>query len=108
MQLMLTHGSPADPLEPLTHDMSNEAIVHLLGEDPPHLVLCGGSHVPFDRIVDRGSVEEGQARHVRVINLGSVGEAPTLQERYAHATFIEVDGAEITVEQMSVPLGRAA
>ena len=58
------------------------------------------SHVPFDRtIVD-----------VRVVNVGSVGEAPGtgsrggIPHRYAHATWIESLPAGITVEQITVPL----
>ncbi|MBC7858370.1 MAG: metallophosphoesterase, partial [Burkholderiaceae bacterium] len=74
------------------------------GDDPADLVICGGSHVPFDRTVSG----------VRIINVGSVGEAPTAGRSDAHAdaTLIEVrkekDGFEIVVEQLVVPLGKAA
>ena len=57
---------PADPGEALTHDMSDEEINALLGDDPADVVVCGASHVPFDRMVGG----------VRIVNVGSVGEAP--------------------------------
>ncbi|MFP6683167.1 MAG: metallophosphoesterase family protein [Polyangiaceae bacterium] len=107
-QLMLTHGSPQDPLEPLTHDMTDEAMAALIGDAPVDIILCGGSHVPFDRMLAREAATSQPQGGVRVINLGSVGEAPTLNERLAHATFIDMTKGEIHVEQMSVPLGRAA
>ncbi len=114
--MLLVHGSPRDPLEPLTHDMEDEAMAHLLGDDPSPLVLCGGSHVPFDRTVDRDG--PGLPPATRAINLGSVGEAPfgdgtagtgpVFEPRSAHATFIETSDDGIQVEQFVVPLGRAA
>lgn len=122
-ELVLVHGSPADPLEPISHDMSDEEVLSLLGDDPADVVICGGSHVPFDRNV----------AGVRVINVGSVGEAPcsirseavkasagarspselvwsgtTYGPMHADATFIELEAGELRVEQMVVPLGRAA
>ncbi|MCA9625473.1 MAG: metallophosphoesterase family protein [Myxococcales bacterium] len=119
-QLTLVHGSPVDPLEPLTHDMDDETMAHLLGDEVADIVLCGGSHVPFDRLVPhaRGGI-------TRVINVGSVGEAPASSAAYAHgprgevaawrggrghahATFIEATNDGIDVQQFVVPLGRAA
>jgi predicted phosphodiesterase len=106
-ELVLVHGSPADPLEPLSHDMSDEEIGALLGDDPADLVVCGGSHVPFDRMVSG----------VRVINVGSVGEAPRGHAPFPHAdaTLIEVAGLPgkrgedaVRVERFVVPLGLAA
>lgn len=122
-ELVLVHGSPSDPTEPLTHDMSDEEISALLGDDPADIVVCGGSHVPFDRLV----------AGMRVVNVGSVGEAPRGSGPFLHAdaTLIEissvttggpqrspktppgaggtVDVAEtIRVERLVVPLGKAA
>jgi predicted phosphodiesterase len=65
-------------------------------------VVCGGSHVPFDRTV----------AGARVINVGSVGEAPRGTGPYPHAdaTLIVIRGPEsrVDIEQIAVPLGRAA
>ncbi|CAN91923.1 MULTISPECIES: metallophosphoesterase family protein [Sorangium] len=130
-ELVLVHGSPADPLEPISHDMTDEEVLSLLGDDPADVVICGGSHVPFDRMVGG----------VRIINVGSVGEAPCslrgtvdhvragarapgehgeLDELvrsgavsaygagHADATFVELRAGELWVEQLVVPLGRAA
>lgn len=129
-QLLLVHGSPVDPTEPLTHDMDDETLALMLGEEVADLVLCGGSHVPFDRMVERQI--GGERHHTRVINLGSVGEAAGAQRqaaapestlglgggaalsfgitspRFAHATFVECSESGIDVEQFVVPLGRAA
>src|SRR6516162_8294801 len=72
-ELLLVHGSPADPAEALTHDMTDEEINALLGDDPADVVVCGASHVPFDRTVGG----------VRIVNVGSVGEAPGAGARVA-------------------------
>jgi predicted phosphodiesterase len=109
-ELVLVHGSPVDPLEAISHDMSDEEISALIGDDPADVVVCGGSHVPFDRMVCG----------VRVINVGSVGEAPSALGPagrgavavHADATLIETrkgeGGFEFLVEQFVVPLGKAA
>jgi predicted phosphodiesterase len=94
-ELLLVHGSPADPAEELTDDMSDIEVNALLGDDPADVVVCGMSHVPFVRELD----------HVRVVNVGSVGEAPTGGEsRVAHATWIETSASGVVVEQILVPL----
>jgi len=103
-EIVLVHGSPADPLEPLCHDMSDEEISALIGDDPADFVICGGSHVPFDRMVGG----------VRIINVGSVGEAPDgtrglgASSRHANAALIETSERGLEVEQIVVPLGKAA
>ncbi len=108
--LTLVHGSPTDPLEPMTHDLDEQTLNNMLGDDPSELVLCGGSHLPFDRLVRRDIARHpGLPEATRVINLGSVGEAPCHGSgRYAHATFVEQRGEVVQVEQFVVPLGRAA
>ena len=104
-ELLLVHGSPADPSEALTHDMSDEEMLTLLGDDSADVVVCGMSHVPFDRVV----------ADVRIINVGSVGEAPdglppaadgsTREPVVAHATWIDSTASGIHVEQIVIPLG---
>ena len=94
-ELLLVHGSPLDPAEELTHDMTDEEINALLGDEPADVVVCGASHVPFDRMVGG----------VRVVNVGSVGEAPGAGVRVAHATWIESTPRGVHVEQIVVPLG---
>jgi len=93
-ELLLVHGSPTDPGEALTHDMSDSEINALIGDDPADVVVCGASHVPFDRVVGG----------VRVINVGSVGEAPGAGSRVAHATWIESGPGGIRVDPITVPL----
>jgi predicted phosphodiesterase len=94
-ELLLVHGAPADPAEELTHDMTDEELNALLGDDPADVVVCGMSHVPFDRTVG----------DVRIINVGSIGEAPaSVGPRVAHATWIDSTASGITVEPITVPL----
>lgn len=90
--LLLVHGSPRDPFEPITHDLDDDEVERLLGPDAADVVVCGGSHVPFDRTVGK----------TRVVNVGSVGEAP--EGVFAHATFVETSPAGVIVEQIAVPL----
>ena len=97
-ELVLVHGSPSDPAEAITHDMTDEEVNALIGDDPADLVICGASHVPFDRMV------EG----VRVVNVGSVGDAPASgAARFAHATWVESTPRGVVVEQIVVALSDA-
>ena len=93
-ELLLVHGSPADPAEALSHDMSDQEIDALIADDPADVVVCGASHVPFERMIGG----------VRIVNVGSVGEAPGAGARVAHATWIESTPRGIFVEPMMVPL----
>jgi predicted phosphodiesterase len=90
-ELLVVHGSPADPTEGIDVTMSDAELMALIGDDPADVVVCGATHVPFDRWV----------QGVRVVNVGSVGEAPG--GRHADATFLEVSPEGITVEQITVP-----
>jgi predicted phosphodiesterase len=76
--------------------MSDEEINALIGDDPADVIVCGASHVPFDRIVGE----------VRIVNVGSVGEAPGAGPRVAHATWIESTPRGLNVEAVCVPLER--
>jgi predicted phosphodiesterase len=91
-EMVVVHGSPADPTEPFTHDMSDQEMLALVGEDPANVIVCGGSHVPFHRRLD----------DVQVISVGSVGEAPT--PNFAHATLLDASSFGITIEQFEVEL----
>jgi len=74
--MLVVHGSPADPTEPLTVDMTDDEILALLGDEPGDIVVCGGSHVAFER----------EVADVRIINVGSVGESP--EGGVAHAALV--------------------
>ena len=79
-ELVLVHGSPSDPTVEMSDDMTDDELNALLGDDPADVVVCGMSHLPFERILG----------DVHIINVGSVGEAPVGgQEPVAHATSIE-------------------
>jgi predicted phosphodiesterase len=73
-------------------EMDDEELNALLGDDGADLIVCGGSHVPFDRNIG----------DVRIVNVGSVGESPT--PGIAHATLIESSAFGITVDQFYVDL----
>lgn len=92
LTLRVVHGSPADPTEAITPDLSDEEIATLLGDQPSDIVVCGAGHVSFDRKVG----------DVRVVGVGSVGEAPG--GGFAHATLIVSTAADVTAEPMYVKL----
>jgi predicted phosphodiesterase len=104
-ELLLVHGSPVDPAEAITFDMTDEEVDALLGDDPADVVVCGMSHVPFHRMIG----------DVHVVNVGSIGEAPdglatppsfgaSIRPIVAHATWIESTPQGIIVEPITVPL----
>ncbi len=91
-ELLLVHGSPEDPTEAITHDLDDDEINALIGDDPADVIVCGMSHTPFVRELDG----------VTVINVGSVGDAPG--GGVAHATFIESTSGGIVIDPIVVPL----
>jgi len=90
--MLIVHGSPADPTEPLTSDMSDEELGAMLGNELVELVVCGASHAPFDRVLG----------DVRIVNVGSVGEAPG--GGYATGYIIETAHVGFKVSPLSVTL----
>lgn len=67
-EIVLVHGSPLDPQHEMSVDMSDEELQGYLADDPASVVVCGSSHVAFDRQIDA----------TRIINAGSVGASPSL------------------------------
>jgi predicted phosphodiesterase len=90
--MIAVHGSPLDPSEPFSVDMTDDELIALLGDEPGDIVVCGGSHVPFDRSV----------ADVRIVNVGSVGEAPG--GGYANFTIVTTSPLGINVQQHVVTL----
>ena len=87
-ELLLVHGSPADPSEGIGHELEDDEIRVLLADETADMVVCGATHVPFIRTID----------DIQVINVGSVGQAPG-KERIAHYTVISPKVGGATVEQ---------
>jgi predicted phosphodiesterase len=85
-EILLVHGSPKDPFETISHDLSDDELRVMLDDDPADLVICGGTHVPFHR----------ELEDVQIVNVGSVGQAP--EGRVAHYTLVspKVGGAELS------------
>jgi predicted phosphodiesterase len=90
--MLVVHGSPADPTEPFSDDMTDDEMIALLGDEPGDIIVCGGSHMPFDRTV----------ADVRIVNVGSVGEAPG--GGHAHATLITTLPTGVIVRPLVVEL----
>jgi predicted phosphodiesterase len=102
-ELLLVHGAPSDPSEAMTQDMTDEELSALVADDPADLVVCGMSHVPFDRTVGG----------VRIVNVGSVGESPAdvdvrAEPVVANAAWIESRPSGVSVEPIVIPLRERA
>lgn len=94
-ELLLVHGSPADPTTAMTHDMPDDEIGALLGDETESVVVCGGDHVPFDRFV----------QDCRVVAAGSVGMAPT--EGVAHGAILDTSPSGVHVRLIQLVLARS-
>lgn len=86
-ELLLVHGSPADPLVGIEHDLDDDELRSLLSDDPADIVICGSTHVPFVRVLD----------DVHVVNVGSVGSAPG--GGVAHYTLVYPKTTGATIDQ---------
>lgn len=95
-ELLLVHGSPRDPTEGMSHEMSDDELSAQIGDDPADVVVCGMTHVPFERHVSG----------VQIVNVGSVGEAPG--GGFAHATLLTVLPTGYEIDAFAVPLKRPA
>jgi predicted phosphodiesterase len=89
-ELLLVHGSPKDAFESISHAMDEEELRVMLADDPADIVVCGGTHVPFERMLDE----------VQIINVGSVGSAP--EGRNAHYTIVSPQMTGALFEQTHV------
>lgn len=84
-EVLMVHGSPADPSREISHDLSDDEILALLDDDPADIIICGSTHVPFQRAVEE----------YHLVNVGSVGAAP--EGQVAHYTVLtpRMSGADI-------------
>ena len=71
-EVLVVHGAPTDPGVDVTHDLSDDEMLVLLGHDAADIVVVGGAHVPFQR----------ELPQMRVVGVGPVGQAP--EGRNAH------------------------
>ncbi|MFK7989179.1 MAG: metallophosphoesterase [Sandaracinaceae bacterium] len=76
-EILMVHGSPRDPTTEMSIDMTDDELRALVDDDPADIVVCGGSHVAFQRDLDG---------ETRVVNVGSVGASP--EGRFAHFAVI--------------------
>jgi predicted phosphodiesterase len=90
--MIVVHGSPGDPTEALTRDMSEEELLARMGDEPGDLVICGSSHEQFD----------GFVADVRIASVGSVGEEPGGQ--HALGAIVESNQGGFDVIMLAVPL----
>ena len=90
-EVLMVHGSPADASREISHDLSDEEILSLLNDDPADIIVCGSTHVPFQRTV----------AEYHVVNVGSVGAAP--EGQIAHYTVLtpRMSGADILQDWVS-------
>jgi predicted phosphodiesterase len=91
-EMLVVHGSPVDPMEAMSPEMDDRELGALLGDDPADLVVCGASHVPFQRRID----------DVLIVSVGSVGESPATG--FAHATIVDASATGIGIEQFDVEI----
>ncbi|MFW2389105.1 MAG: metallophosphoesterase family protein [Polyangiales bacterium] len=90
-EVLMVHGAPGDPGREISHDLSDDEILGLLNDDPADIIICGATHVPFQRA----------AEDYHVVNVGSVGAAP--EGQVAHYTVLtpRMSGADILQDWVS-------
>jgi predicted phosphodiesterase len=90
-EVLMVHGSPADSTREIGHDLTDDEILPLLDDDPADIIICGSTHVPFQRAVGE----------YHIVNVGSVGAAP--EGQIAHYTILtpRMSNAEILQDWVS-------
>ena len=84
--ILVVHGSPRDPDEPITHDLDDDEVEALLADTTADVVVCGCGHVPFVRDV----------ADTKVVAVGSVGDSP--EGGVAHFTLIYPTSEGLRIE----------
>jgi hypothetical protein len=91
-ELAVMSGSPRDPMSPLTHDLTDDELLSLVGDDGADVIVSGGAGVPFVRPLDG----------LTVVGAGSVGDAPENRgrdrDRAAHFTLISPSDEGLRIE----------
>ncbi len=90
--MLVVHGCPRDPTESLTREMTEEELLRNLGDEPGDLIICGSSHEQFDGVV----------ADVRIVSVGSVGQAPGGTHAYGALVVSSPVGFDVSLIQ--VPL----
>ncbi len=90
-EALMVHGSPADATQEISHDLEDAEIMALIADDPADIVICGATHVPFQRRLEE----------LHVVNIGSVGAAP--EGQVAHFTILtpRMEGALIAQDYVT-------
>lgn len=91
-ELLVVHGSPTDPTEPFSPEMTDEEMEALIGDDMADIIVCGGCHVPFER----------RLPDTHVVGVGSVGENPATG--FASAALVETSSIGHQVTLLNVAL----
>lgn len=89
-EIVVVHGSPADPTQEMTHELEDAELLALVGDDPADFVVCAATHVPYLRDVGE----------VHLVNVGSVGAAP--EGRFAHVTILHATAETTAFEQLAL------
>lgn len=90
-EVLMVHSSPADSSREISHDLDDDEILALVDDDPADIIICGSTHVPFQRTV----------AEYHIVNVGSVGAAP--EGQVAHYTVLtpRMSGADILQDWVS-------
>lgn len=88
-KVLFVHGSPRSDEEAIRVDTPEEAILQMIQDTKENIIVCGHTHIQFDRIVG----------DKRIINAGSVG----LQSRAKGACWLLIDNEfHLTITEYNV------
>ena len=86
-EMLMVHDSPLPSGGDITHDMPDEELEMLLNGEVADVVICGASHIPFERRIE----------DVHVVSVGSVGQSP--EGPNAHYTIIQQTVSDVLIDQ---------
>ena len=96
VSVRVVHGSPRGDTDYVYPSITGRGLRSKLGEDRPHVLVCGHSHIPFTRRI----------AGVRVINCGSVGRPADGDSRgsYALADLVEDRAPRARIVRFAYPV----
>lgn len=72
LTVLLVHGSPRRVNEYLFEDREEKSLLRIMEQASTDVLCCGHTHKPYHRVLNSGTDEIPQFRHI--VNIGSIGK----------------------------------
>lgn len=98
-ELLILNGTPFDPGEAFTPDLTDDELHTLLADDPADILISCGGHIAFSRDLDATRIHAmGSVSTLEALPSGEDAMVPPEHTRVAHFTWVTPRYTETTLE----------